>query len=446
MKTLIQNATIVNEGEIFVGDVLIRKDRIEKVSEKPISVENDMNTIDASGMYLLPGVIDDQVHFRDPGLTHKGSIYTESRAAIAGGVTSFMEMPNTNPQTLSQELLEEKFKHAEKNSPANFSFYMGASNDNLEEVLKTDNTKVCGVKVFLGASTGNMLVDKQEVLEGIFSSCKSLIAIHSEDESVIQKNVAEYREKYGEEVPIECHPEIRSEEACFKSTERAVALAKKHGTRLHVLHLSTAKELDLLDGDIPLKEKRITGEVCAHHLWFSDKDYEKYGTRIKWNPAIKREEDRSALLSGLLSGKLDVVATDHAPHTVEEKENTYFKAPSGGPLVQHSLVAMCEIAKQNGLPLTFVADKMSHAVADLFRIVDRGYVKEGYYADLVLIKDENWTVSTDNIRYKCQWSPFEGTTFSHKVHTTIVNGNIVFCEDEIVEGHLGKRLEFNPEI
>lgn len=446
MKTLIKNATIVNEGEMYVGNVLINAEKIEKVSENSISVDDNVKIIDASGMYLLPGVIDDQVHFRDPGLTYKGSIFTESRAGVAGGVTSFMEMPNTNPQTLTQELLEAKFQHAEKNSPANFSFYMGASNDNLDEVLKTDKTKVCGVKVFLGASTGNMLVDNQEVLEGIFSSCKSLIAIHSEDESVIQKNVAEYKMKYGEEVPIKCHPAIRSEKACFESTKRAVALAKKHNTRLHVLHLSTAKELELLEHDIPLKEKRITGEVCVHHLWFSDNDYEKYGTRIKWNPAIKSEEDRKALFSGLLSGKLDVVATDHAPHTLEEKDNTYFKAPSGGPLVQHSLVAMCELAKNNGLPFTFVTDKMSHAVADLFRIVDRGYIKEGYFADLVLLKEEQWQVAAENIRYKCGWSPFEGTSFSHKVHTTLVNGNIVFCEDEIIEGSHGKRLKFNPEI
>lgn len=446
MKTLIQNATIVNEGEMFVGDVLICKDRIEKVSEKAISVDNDMNTIDASGMYLLPGVIDDQVHFRDPGLTHKGSIYTESRAAVAGGVTSFMEMPNTNPQTLSQELLEEKFIHAEKNSPANFSFYMGASNDNLEEVLKTDKTKVCGVKVFLGASTGNMLVDNQEVLERIFSSCKLLIAVHSEDESIIQNNIAKYRKKYGEEVPIKYHPAIRSEEACYNSTERAVALAKKHNTRLHVLHLSTGAELELFDDDLPLKAKRITGEVCVHHLWFSDEDYDSFGTRIKWNPAIKTAEDRKALFSGLLSGKLDVVATDHAPHTINEKDNTYFKAPSGGPLVQHSLVAMCEIAKNNGLPLTFVSDKMSHAVADLFRVVDRGYIREGYFADIVLLKHEKWKVAPENIRYKCGWSPFEGTTFSYKVHSTIVNGNVVFSNDEVVKGVYGKRLEFNPEI
>lgn len=445
MKTLISNAFIVNDGETLKGDVLIAGERIEKISYEKISVNDNINIIDGTGMYLLPGVIDDQVHFRDPGLTHKGSIYSESRAAVAGGVTSFMEMPNTYPQTLTQELLEAKFQHAEKNSPANFSFYMGASNDNIEEILKTDNTKVCGVKVFLGASTGNMLVDNPDVLEEIFSSCKSLIAVHSEDESIVQENTKRYKEKYGEDVPMECHPAIRSQEACFNSTERAVALARKHNTRLHILHLSTAKELDLLDDDILLQEKRITGEVCVHHLWFTDADYAKYGTRIKWNPAIKTGKDREALMSGLLSGKLDVIATDHAPHTKDEKSNTYFKAPSGGPMVQHSLVAICELAKKKGLPMTFVADKMSHAVADLFHIVERGYIREGYFADLVLVKpDEAWIVTPENIRYMCGWSPFEGETFSHKVMHTFVNGNHVYDDGEIHEGSFGKRLEFNP--
>jgi len=447
MKTLIRNAEIVNEGEIFKGDVLIANERIEKISAEPISAEENYFVVDALGKYLLPGVIDDQVHFRDPGLTHKGSVYTESRAAVAGGVTSFMEMPNTIPQTLTQDLLEQKFKNAAENSLANYSFYMGASNDNLQEILKTDITKVCGVKVFLGASTGNMLVDNPQTLDKIFSSCKSLIAIHSEDESLIQSNFKHYHEKYGDDIPIKYHPEIRSEEACFQSTKRAVALAEKHNTRLHVLHLSTARELELLRNDIPLREKRITGEVCVHHLWFSDTDYEKYGTRIKWNPAIKKASDRDALFDGLMKGKLDVVATDHAPHTIEEKDNPYVKAPSGGPLVQHSLVAMCELAKQKGLPLTFVAEKMAHSVADLFRIVDRGYIKEGFYADLVLVDPEApWTVSSDNIRYKCGWSPFEGQTFSHKVEMTFVNGTLVYHNGSLNEGINGKRLEFDPEI
>ena len=443
MKILIQNATIVNEGEIFNGDLLIEDDRIAKVAPERISVSHDVKVIDATGKFLLPGVIDDQVHFRDPGLTYKGSIFSESRAAVAGGITSFMDMPNTKPQTLTQQLLEEKFQHASKNSIANYSFYMGASNDNLDEVLKTDNAMVCGVKVFLGASTGNMLVDDPETLDKIFSSCKSLIAIHSENEDIIQKNIKEYKNKYGDEVPIESHPRIRSHEACYSSTVKAVNLARKHNTRLHVLHLSTAQELDLLDKDIPLREKRITGEVCVHHLWFCDDDYKKYGTRIKWNPAIKGAEDRDALFAGLLNGNLDVVATDHAPHTLAEKNNTYFNAPSGGPLVQHSLVAMCELAKRNGLPLTFVADKLSHAVTELFRIEQRGYIREGYFADLVLVgNNDSWTVSLDNILYKCGWSPFEGTTFSHKVTHTFVNGNLVYENGNIIEGSFGKRLKF----
>ncbi|PID95285.1 MAG: dihydroorotase [Bacteroidetes bacterium] len=447
MSTLIRNAFIVNEGEIFRGSVWVVDERIEKISREDIPVPEGARVIEAEGCYLLPGVIDDQVHFRDPGLTHKGSLYTESRAAVAGGVTSFMEMPNTKPQTLTQPLLEEKFRMAARDSVANFSFYMGVSNDNLEEVLKTDPHKVCGVKIFLGASTGNMLVDDPVVLEKIFASCKMLIAIHSEDEGVIQENVARYRREFGEEVPIAYHPVIRSEEACYRSTKRAVALAKKHNTRLHVLHLSTAKELELLDETTSLKEKRITGEVCVHHLWFDDRDYASHGTRIKWNPAIKTEADREALFAALCRGRLDVVATDHAPHTLEEKSNTYFKAPSGGPLVQHSLVAMCELAKRHGLPLTFVADKMAHAVADLFRIVDRGYLREGYYADMVLLKKEApWQVTPENIRYKCGWSPFEGCTFSHQVVATFVNGNLVFHKGEIDDLSRGKPLSFNPEL
>lgn len=443
MKYLIENAQIVNEGEIVTGHVLVDEDRIKCISEDKIPVDGDVVIIDATGKYLLPGVIDDQVHFRDPGLTHKGSIYTESRAAVAGGVTSFMDMPNTIPQTLTQQILEEKYKKANNASVANYSFFMGASNDNLEEVLKTDPKTVCGVKVFLGASTGNMLVDNKDTLEEIFSKCKMLIAIHSENETIIQQNIAIYKEKYGEEVPISCHPDIRSTEACFSSTEKAVNLALKHNTRLHVLHLSTQKELSLFSNLIPLCQKHITAEVCVHHLWFCDEDYEKYGTKIKWNPAIKKRSDRDALFNALCNGKIDIVATDHAPHTREEKDNSYFKAPSGGPLVQHSLVAMCELANKHGLPLTFVADKMCHAPADCFGVEERGYIKEGFFADLVILDpNANQTINPSNILYKCGWSPFEGITFSSTVTHTFVNGNLVWCDGNIIEGSHGKRLTF----
>ena len=443
MKYLIENAQIVNEGEIVTGHVLVDGDRIKCISEDKISVDEDVVVIDATGKYLLPGVIDDQVHFRDPGLTYKGSIHSESRAAVAGGVTSFMDMPNTIPQTLTQQILEEKYKKANNESIANYSFFMGASNDNLEEVLKTDPKTVCGVKVFLGASTGNMLVDNQDTLEEIFSKCKMLIAIHSENETIIQQNIAAYKEKYGDDVPLSCHPDIRSAEACFSSTEKAVNLALKNNTRLHVLHLSTEKELSLFSNLIPLNQKHITAEVCVHHLWFCDEDYEKYGTKIKWNPAIKKRSDRDALFNALCNGKIDIVATDHAPHTREEKDNSYFKAPSGGPLVQHSLVAMCELAKEHGLPLTFVADKMCHAPATCFCVEERGYIKEGYFADLVLLDpNADQTINPSNILYKCGWSPFEGITFSSTVTHTFVNGNLVWCDGNIIEGSHGKRLTF----
>ncbi|MGZ4036034.1 MAG: dihydroorotase [Bacteroidia bacterium] len=442
MKTLIQNAAIVNEGKIFHGNVLIEDNIITKISESIIDVHAD-KVVDASGNYLFPGCIDDQVHFREPGLTHKGEIYTEAKAAVAGGVTSYMEMPNTVPNVFTQELLEEKYKRAAEVSLSNFSFFMGASNDNLEEVLKTNPKDVCGIKVFMGSSTGNMLVDKRETLEGLFSKCKMLIATHCEDEATIKHNMQVYREKYGEDVPVEYHPLIRSEEACYKSSSLAVELAKKYNTRLHILHISTAKELELFDNKTPLKEKRITAEACIHHLWFSDADYKTKGNFIKWNPAVKKASDRDAILKGVLENKIDVIATDHAPHTIEEKKQTYFKAPSGGPLVQHSLVAMLEFHREGKITLEKIAEKMAHAVADCFQIEKRGYIREGYFADLVLVNlNSPWTVDRSNILYKCGWSPFEGETFHSKITQTFVNGNLVYNDGIFDETKKGTRLTF----
>ncbi len=444
-KTLIKNAIIINEGQEFNGSVLIENERIQKIykgNELPESTPHT-HIIDAGGHYLLPGVIDDQVHFREPGLTQKADIESESRAAVAGGVTSYMEMPNTNPQTLTQELLADKYKKAENVSLANYSFYMGASNDNLDEVLKTDPKTVCGLKVFMGSSTGNMLVDNPDTLKGIFSESPLLIATHCEDEATIQANIAAAKAKYGENVPIEQHPIIRSAEACYKSSSMAVELAEKYGAQLHVLHISTARETDLFRNDIPLEEKKITAEVCAHHLWFSSDDYKKYGTRIKWNPAVKSPADREGLRKALLEGKLDVVATDHAPHLLPEKQNTYFKAPSGGPLVQHSLQAMLEMHEQGGVSLPFVVEKMCHAPAKLFRIAERGFIREGYFADLVLVKKKSMTVATENIFYKCGWSPFEGQEFNWSVTHTFVNGHPAWADQKFNETLKGKRLIFN---
>jgi len=446
MKTLIKNARIVNEGRIFKGAVLVDGELIVKVVEgemAPEEITGQTSIIDAAGQYLIPGVIDDQVHFREPGMTHKGEIATESRAAVAGGVTSFMEMPNTNPQSVTQELLEQKYERAAEVSAANYSFYMGATNDNLEEVLKTDGSKVCGIKIFMGSSTGNMLVDDEAVLSEIFKNTKLLVATHCEDEPTIIRNTAIYREKYGEFVPLSAHPKIRSAEACYKSSAKAVELASKFGTRLHILHLSTADEMKLFMPGKP-SEKLITAEVCVHHLWFDEHDYMNYGTRIKWNPAIKSAEDKAALWEALRSDRIDVVATDHAPHTLQEKEHSYFKAPSGGPLVQHSLVAMLEMSKKGMISIEKVVEKMCHAPADLFRIDRRGYIREGYYADLVLVDPANsWIVSPENILYKCGWSPFEGTTFSHQVTQTFVNGELVFDRGNVIFGKQGKRLMFN---
>ena len=442
MRTLIKNASIVNEGEIHTSDVLIEEERIQQISEN-IEIDADLE-IDASGKYLFPGIIDDQVHFREPGLTHKANIYTESKAAIAGGITSFMEMPNTNPQSLTQELLEEKFKIAESTSLANYTFFMGVSNNNLEEVLKTDPKTVGALKIFMGSSTGDMLVDDRKVLEEIFEKSPMLIAVHCEDEDIIRNNIEKAKNQYGENVPISEHPNIRSSEACYKSSSMAVELAKKYNTRLHVFHLSTEKELELFDNTIPLSEKRITAEVCIHHLWFNKDMYKEKGTLIKWNPAVKNESDRSALFQALLDDKLDVIATDHAPHTLEEKSNTYFKAPSGGPLVQHALPVMIEFYKQGKISLEKIVEKMCHNPAILFQIQERGYVKEGFYADLVLVDlEKSWNVNKDNILYKCGWSPFEGYNFTSKVSHTFVNGNLVYKYGVFDESIKGKRLRFN---
>lgn len=439
---LIKNATLVNEGKSFRSDVLIVDGKIASV--KPfITIEENIKIIDATGLHLLPGVIDDQVHFREPGLTHKGEIYTESKAAVAGGVTSFMEQPNTIPAATTIELLEQKYSRAKEVSLANYSFFMGTTNSNLEEILKLDARNVCGVKIFLGSSTGEMLVDNEAALDLIFSKVKMLVAIHAEDDEVIRKNIEHYKEKFGENIPVEFHPLIRSREACYNSSAKAIARAKKFGTRLHIFHVSTAEEIALFDNSVPLKEKKITAEVCIHHLWFSDADYKTKGTLIKWNPALKTAADRDALWKALLDNKLDVIATDHAPHTLDEKNQSYAKAASGGPLVQHSLVAMLEKSQEEKISIERVVEKMSHAVADLFRIEKRGYIREGYWADLVLVNlNSPWTVSKENIYAKCGWSPFEGTTFCSQVEKTFVNGNLVFDNGVFNEAQKGTRLLF----
>jgi len=438
---LIKSATIVNENKLVVGDVLVKDGVIERI-DKQIDTKADRE-INAEGLYLFPGCIDDQVHFREPGLTHKATIYTESRAAVAGGITSFMEMPNTVPNTLTQELLDEKYQIAAKTSPANYSFFMGASNDNIDEVLRTDTANVCGVKVFMGSSTGNMLVDDPKTLENIFSKSPMLVATHCEDEATIRRNLAHYKELLGDNIPVTLHPKIRSEEACYLSSSMAVELAKKHGTRLHILHISTEKETWLFDNSVALKDKKITAEACIHHLWFTDKDYETKGNFIKWNPAVKTENDREGILKAVLDGRIDVIATDHAPHTFEEKSLPYLQAPSGGPLVQHALPAMLELYHQGKISLEKIAEKMAHNVADCFRIEKRGYVREGYWADLALVNlNTPWTVTRDNILYKCKWSPFEGTTFQSSIAATIVSGNLVWEMGKLIEGSNGRRLRF----
>jgi len=442
MNYILKNGVLVNEGRRTEADILVKNGKIQKIG--PSLKEVGAEIIDVKGSFILPGCIDDQVHFREPGLTHKASIYSESRAAVAGGITSYMEMPNTVPNATTQELLQDKYDIASKNSLANFSFFMGATNDNLEEVLKTDPKRVCGVKVFMGSSTGNMLVDNKETLEGLFSNVSMLIATHCEDEQTIQRNLQDAKEKYGENIPIGQHPVIRNEEACYLSSSLAVSLAKKHNARLHVLHISTAKETALFDADTPLAEKNITAEACVHHLWFTEDDYSTFGTKIKWNPAVKSKSDRDGIWAALLDNRIDVVATDHAPHTLEEKNNNYLNAPSGGPLVQHALLSMFEHAKNGKISIERIVEKMAHNPAILFRVEKRGYIREGYFADLVVVKPEaSEIVAKENILYQCQWSPFEGTKFSYSIDKTFVNGSLVYDRGEIIEAGNGKRLSFN---
>ncbi|MCJ8154247.1 dihydroorotase [Chryseobacterium sp. SSA4.19] len=444
MKTLIKNVKIVNEGQTFESDILIENDLISKISPH-ISEEADQ-VIDGIGKYILPGVIDDQVHFREPGLTHKGDIETESRAAIAGGTTSFIEQPNTVPNAVTQGLLADKYEIASQKSFANYGFMMGGTNDNLEQVLKTNPRNVPGIKLFLGSSTGNMLVDNPETLENIFSNTKMLIAVHCEDEATIRENTQKYLDEYGEDIPVKFHHLIRSEEACYISSSKAVELAKKTGARLHVFHLSTAKEMELFRNDIPLKDKKITAEVCVHHLTFTNEDYETKGGLIKWNPAVKTQKDKDALWKALLDDRIDVIATDHAPHTWEEKQNVYTKCPSGAPLVQHSLMVMLENYINGKISLERIVEKMAHNPAILFRIEKRGFIREGYKADLVLVDlNQNWTVEKENILYKCGWSPLEGTEFHSKVTHTFVNGNLVYENGNINEKKFGERLLFEVE-
>jgi dihydroorotase len=445
LKTiLIKNANIVNEGTIFKGDILVEGEYIKEVSDSISAKSSDVFVIDAEGKYLLPGAIDDQVHFREPGLTQKATIETESKAAIAGGITSFIEMPNTNPQTTTIEKLEEKFEIASKTSAANYSFMFGGTNDNLDEILKVDPKTVAGLKLFLGSSTGNMLVDDPKVLEEIFKSTNMIISVHCEDEATINKNLQEHLDKFGEDIPVKYHPIIRSEEACYISSSKAIKLAEKTGARLHVFHISTGKETSLFSNKIPLKDKKITAEVCIHHLWFSDEDYDKKGSFIKWNPAVKTANDREQLWEALLDDRIDVIASDHAPHTLEEKKNIYTKAPSGGPLVQHALPAMLEMFHRGKISIEKIVEKMCHNPAVLFQVEKRGYIKEGYFADLVLVDLNNpWTVKKDNILYKCGWSPFEGTTFKSRITHTFVNGSLVYQNSKFTNVNSAKRLTFN---
>ncbi|WP_316803819.1 dihydroorotase [Pedobacter nototheniae] len=438
---LIKAATIVNEGQKYIADVLIKDGMIAKIGQNLAA--NGAQEINAEGQYLLPGMIDDQVHFREPGLTHKADIFTESMAAVAGGITSFMEMPNTVPNTLTQDLLKDKYDIASQTSLANYSFYMGASNDNIEEVLKTDAKNVCGIKVFMGSSTGNMLVDNEKTLESIFSKAPILVATHCEDEATIRHNLATFKAKYGEDLTIDMHPLIRSAEACYKSSSMAVELAKRHQTRLHILHISTAKEITLFDNTIPLKDKKITAEACVHHLWFNDTDYAEKGNFIKWNPAVKTAEDQVGVLQGVLDNHIDVIATDHAPHTLEEKQKPYSQAPAGGPLVQHALPALFEMHLQGKISLEKIAEKTAHNLAICFDIEKRGFIREGYWADLVLVNlNDPWKVTTLNNFYKCGWSPFDGQTFQASITHTFVSGNLAYLNGRFTTDQIGKRLTF----
>lgn len=440
---IIRNAQIVNEGQIITSDVLIKGQRIEKIGQN-LKADESHSEINAEGKYLLPGIIDDQVHFREPGLTHKGNIYTESRAAVAGGVTSYMEMPNVNPQTVTQELLKKKYEIGAANSLANYSFYMGATNNNLDEVLKTNPEDVCGIKIFMGSSTGNMLVDDQETLENIFRNAPILIATHCEDEATIRANTEKAKEKYGDDIPFRMHPVIRNEEACYLSSSKAVELAKKNDTRLHILHISTAKETHLFSNELPLEKKRITSEACIHHLWFSDQDYDEKGAFIKWNPAVKSASDRDEIWRAVLDDRIDVIATDHAPHTLEEKNNSYLNAPSGGPLIQHTLNAMLDFYHQGKISLEKIVDKLVHKPAICFDVKERGFIREGYYADLVLVDlDSPWKVTKENILAKCKWSPFEGHQFKSSITHTFVSGHLAYKHGLLDETTLGQRLTFN---
>lgn len=441
---LIRNATIINEGASYKGSVLIKNERIVEIytDQVPEEISSRSQIIEANNLYLIPGVIDDQVHFREPGLTHKGDIRSESRAAIAGGVTSYMEMPNTNPQTISIDAWKQKTELAHGKSFANYAFYLGATNDNLAELKKADSKNLCGIKIFMGASTGNMLVDDKKALQAIFAEVDMLIATHCEKESIIRENIEKYTKEFGEDIPIKYHPLIRSAEACYESSAEAIELADRYGARLHVLHLSTGQEMRLFDAK-PLSQKKITAEVCVHHLWFTDEDYERFGSRIKWNPAVKTERDRHDLRQALLEGKLDVIATDHAPHTLEEKEGGALKAASGGPLVQHSLQMMMQLVSDNIFSKEQVVEKLCHAPAKLFGVKDRGFIREGYFADLVLVDpNKPYTVSSDNILYKCGWSPLERETLSSSINTTILNGKVVFHNGEVMGEPSGQVLEF----
>ncbi|MFC2175456.1 dihydroorotase [Bacteroidota bacterium] len=440
---LIKGATLVNEGKQEVKDLLIENGRISKIGST-LSNTGSVKEINAEGLFLIPGVIDDQVHFREPGLTQKADLFTESRAAVAGGITSYMEMPNTVPNTLTQELLQQKYNRGAAVSLANYSFFMGASNDNLDEVLKTDQQNVCGVKIFMGSSTGNMLVDNEKTLDGIFSECPMLIATHCEDEATIRANTERFRQKYGDAVPISAHPIIRDAEACYLSSSKAVELAKKHNTRLHILHISSEKETHLFDNSIPLSEKRITAEACIHHLTFNDSMYEEKGTLLKWNPAVKSEADRLGVFKAVLDDRIDIIATDHAPHTWEEKQGGYFKAPSGGPLVQHALPAMMQHVANGAISIEKMVEKMCHAPATCFQLAERGFIREGYFADLVLVNpNQKWKVSKENILYKCGWSIFEGTTFGSAITHTFVNGHLAYENGKLNDSVLGQRLTFN---